>query len=256
MIVLPAGEIPRGRWRTLLIGEGALALRPSGLLLALPRCSTRRYSDAQIDDYSGLRRAAYPWRPPLELRVRARFSGSPRGTAGFGFWNNPFTPLGGLPLPPRALWFFYASPPSDMALAAGVPGHGWKAATIDALRLSALRWAPAAPLLMLLNRRPLLRRLIWPRLQRDLRVAEALLDSSLEQWHDYAIEWRRDGARLSVDGVTVLETERAPRGPLGFVAWIDNQWAVATPEGSLGFGLLDSAAPQWLELARVELEPA
>jgi hypothetical protein len=39
----------------------------------------------------------------------------------------------GNPIPlPRAIWFFYASPPSHMDLALDVPGYGWKAAMIDA----------------------------------------------------------------------------------------------------------------------------
>ena len=47
-------------------------------------------------------------------------------------------PGGGMPTLPRAIWFFYGSLPSNMSLALDVPGYGWKAATIDALRPSAL----------------------------------------------------------------------------------------------------------------------
>jgi hypothetical protein len=245
---------PAGRWRRLLVGGGGLVAQEDALRLLLPPVRAGRYADAQLDDYAGLRRRDFPWRPPLRMTVRARFSAAPLGTAGFGFWNNPFTPLGGLPVPPRAIWFFYASPPSDMALAEGVPGHGWKAATIDTLRPRALLWAPLAPLVVLLNRRPALRRRLWPRLQRAIQVAEAPLDAGLEDWHAYALEWRADGARFLVDGQPVLETDRSPRGPLGFVAWIDNQWAVATPEGRLAFGLLDVPRPQWMDLAQVRIE--
>ena len=46
---------------------------------------------------------------------------------------------------------------------------------------------------------------------------------------------------------------RAPRGPLGFVAWVDNQWAVATPRGRFGWGLLASSE-QWLDLGVVQIE--
>jgi hypothetical protein len=35
---------------------------------------------------------------------------------------------------------------------------------------------------------------------------------------------------------------------MGFVAWIDNQYAIVTPTGRPGFGLLDVPAPQWLEI--------
>jgi hypothetical protein len=107
---------------------------------------------------------------------------------------------------------------------------------------------------VLLNRRPALRRRLWPRVQRAIHVAEAALSTPLGEWHDYALEWRADGARFLVDGQLVLETDRSPRGPLGFVAWIDNQWAVATPDGRLRFGLLGCSHPLWMDLAEVRIE--
>jgi hypothetical protein len=67
------------------------------------------------------------------------------------------------------------------------------------------------------------------------------------------LEWRERWARFEVDGATVLETDRPPRGPLGFVAWIDNQWARVTPQGHFGWGLLD-AGMQWLDLGRLQIE--
>jgi hypothetical protein len=212
-----------------------------------------RYADAQIDDYSGLARRHFPWRPPLRLTVRARTSGPLTGTAGFGFWNNPFSPLGGRPALPVAVWFFYASPPSDMPLALGVPGYGWKTACIDATQPAALAWAPLAPLVILANRSPALYRRVWPRVQRSLRIREAPIGLLAQQWRTYVIEWRSDIARFSVDSEIVLETRTPPRGPLGFVAWIDNQWMRVTPRGGLGWGLLDAEA-QWLDLAEVRIE--
>jgi hypothetical protein len=50
----------------------------------------------------------------------------------------------------------------------------------------------------------------------------------------------------------MLETDRPPRGPLGLVAWVDNQWMVATPHGRFGWGLLQAEA-QWLDLALVRI---
>src|SRR5690349_19213483 len=94
-----------------------------------------KYTDAQLDDYQGLHRRDFRWRPPLTLTVRARFSHGPdqlAGTAGFGFWNDPFMMTDSRPPAlPRVLWFFFGSKQSDMPLAAGVPGQGWKAATLD-----------------------------------------------------------------------------------------------------------------------------
>lgn len=239
-----------------LVGGGSVAPTEAGLRLTLPAATARTYSDAQIDDYSAAPRRRFLWRPPLELAVRARFSPGPiLGTAGLGLWNNPFTPLGGLPALPRAAWFFYASPPSDMALAEGVPGHGWKAACIDATRPTALAWAPLAPIVLALNHISTLRKRLWPRVQRALCINEAALDAPMADWHTYTLSWQATGVTFWVDGALVLRTGCAPRGPMGFVAWIDNQYAIVTPRGRVGWGLLDVAAPQWVELADISLKP-
>jgi hypothetical protein len=224
--------------------------------LLLPGATRNRYSDAQLDDYARLPRRSFPHRPPFRLSLQARFSSSGIiGTAGFGLWNHPFAPGGGLPALPRALWFFYASPPSDMQLALDVPGFGWKAAVIDATRPSAVALAPFAPLVLWLNRSRRFYRRVWPIVQRGLRIVEKSLPLDLlPNWHTYSIEWTIDRAVLSVDDQIVLDTDRPPRGPLGFVAWIDNQYAIVTPTGRLGFGLLDVSAPQWLEIKTSEVE--
>jgi hypothetical protein len=224
------------------------------LRLALAGARRDRYADAQIDDYAGLARRRFPWRPPLRLTLRARAAESIAGTAGFGFWNNPLASLrDGGPALPSAIWFFYASPPSNMALARGVPGWGWKAACIDATQPAALAWAPLAPPVLLLNRLPAFYARIWPRVQRALRIAEAPIPAPDDDWHTYSLEWRERWARFVVDGASVLETDRPPRGPLGFVAWIDNQWAIVTPQGHFGGGLLDTET-QWLDLAQLRID--
>jgi len=242
------------RWHLTQLGGGRLLVTGAGLRLALAGVRRDRYADAQIDDYAGLARRSFPWRPPLCLTVRARVSGPIAGTAGFGFWNNPLSPLlDGWPALPSAIWFFHASPPSNMPLAHGVPGQGWKAACIDATQPAALAWAPLAPPVLVLNRIPALFARIWPLVQRGLRIAEAPIAAPDTRWRTYTLEWREDLARFGVDGTTMLETDRPPRGPLGFVAWIDNQWAVVTPQGRFGWGLLD-AGPQWLDLALLRIE--
>jgi hypothetical protein len=245
---------PLERWHRTQVGGGRLVLLADGLRLAMAGARQSAYSDAQIDDYAGLARRRFPWRPPLRLTIRARASGPLAGTAGFGFWNNPFSPLGGTPALPAALWFFNGSPPSDLPLALGVPGHGWKSACIDATRAAALAWAPLTLPVLLANRSAALYQRIWPRVQRSLRVAEASIAALEHEWREYVIEWHTDGARFLVDGAVVLETDRPPRGPLGFVAWVDNQWMVATPRGSFGWGLLQAEA-QWLDLALIRIAP-
>lgn len=242
--------------RRFLIGGGQVQAASGVTRLVLPPILSKQYADAQFDDYAGQRRRQYRHNPPLRLRLRARFSQGPLiGTAGFGFWNNPFGPQSKIPAPPQAIWFFYASPPSDMPLALDVPGFGWKAACIDAGRASALACAPFAPPVVLACRSERLYRAIWPRVQRALAIGEKLIDpESMADWHAYELEWRRDGARWRVDGTTVLETDRSPRGSLGFVAWIDNQYAIVTPQGRLGGGVLQVRGEQWLELNEVEIE--
>ena len=84
-------------WNTLCLGGGGLVQSGSGLRFVNPACDDHRYANAQIDDYQRLRRSAFRWRPPVTLTVRARFShpsGVLGGTAGFGFWNDPFMMTG------------------------------------------------------------------------------------------------------------------------------------------------------------------
>ena len=253
-----AGELDP-RWRQYVVGNGALESDGLTLRFVTTDAASREYSDAQIDDYEGLPRRRFLWHPPLRLTVRARFShlaGELIGTAGFGFWNDPFLMTGmRMPALPRAVWFFYGSPPSNMKLDTHTPGHGWKAATIDALRPAALLLAPIAPLAMLLmNARPLYRAL-WPPIQRALNVREATVKTNMTEWHTYVIEWCAERARFSVDGEWVMGNAPSPRGPLGFVMWLDNQYMVVTPWGRLGWGLLDAPGRQWMEIRRLAIEP-
>ncbi|WP_119071846.1 hypothetical protein [Aggregatilinea lenta] len=247
------------RWSPWTAGCGTVDPVDGALRCTMDGATAQQYSDAQITDYAGLARRDYPWRPPLRLTVRAWLShpqDALRGTAGFGFWNQPFVPsIHALPRLPRAAWFFFGSAPNDMALAQGVPGWGWKAAVLDASRPAFLALAPFAPLGFLLMRVPALYRRLWPVGQRALGVAEALLPVDLDTPHIYTLEWRRSGVRFAVDGQPVLDTPRSPRGPLGFIAWVDNQYAVVTPQGRFKFGCLTPPGAQWLALDRIEIEP-
>ena len=58
-----------------------------------------------------------------------------------------------------------------------------------------------------------------------------------------------------VDGAPVLTTLAAPRGPLGFVCWLDNQYLILTPRGRFRAGVLPVAQEQWLEVADLAIEP-
>jgi hypothetical protein len=266
---------PGPYWQRHVVGVGALEPTDSTLRFVTADATTRKYSDAQIDDYQNLPRRRFLWRPPLSLTVQARFShpagdGSTgpalskaeglttglRGTAGFGFWNDPFLMTGArMPALPRALWFFYSSPPSNMKLDLHTPGHGWKAATIDALRPVAFLLAPPAPLtVLLMNLRPLYQAL-WPPIQRALNIREATVEAEMTEWHTYVVKWETERTCFTVDGETVLEDAPSPRGPLGFVMWLDNQYMSVTPWGRLGWGLLDVPGRQWMEVDWLAIEP-
>jgi len=253
----PGRNIIASRWQSYIVGNGVVEQRGDVLLFRIHDASAQRYSNAQIDDYRGLPRRRLLWRPPLRLTVRARFShpvGVLHGTAGFGFWNDPFMMTGARwPALPRAIWFFYASPPSDMQLALSVPGHGWKAATLDATRPSALALAPLAPIAVLAMRSYPLYRKLWPPIQSALGVREDVLSVDITDWHVYVLEWQPERAHFYTDGKLVLGNAPSPRGPLGFVMWIDNQYMVVTPQGRLGWGLLEIRGEQWMEIDQLEI---
>ena len=252
-------------WTPTCLGSGLLTCADSALRMSIPAAQQGQYADAQIDDYASRARANFPWRPPVRLEVRARSSHSAataqsgagdqsvlQGTAGFGFWNYPFSVRGDVLMLPESIWFFYASPPSNMALVPTIPGWGWKAQVVHSMRAEALAaviptalsasWARITG-----NTQPAAQ---W--LQRLSGASEALLPIEMTAWHTYVIEWRATEAMFFVDGKLVLRVPNPPTRPLGFVAWLDNQYAIATPRGVLRFGTV-SCGPQWLGLDSVEI---
>ena len=216
------------------------------------------YTNAQIDGYQGVPRSAFPWQPPLTLTVEARFThpdGHLCGTAGFGFWNDPFLMTGlRLPALPQAVWFFYGSPPTNLKLAVDVPGRGWKAAALDAKSLPAPLLLPLAPLAVPLMNVPPLYRALWPLAGRALRISEALVPAEMTAWHAYRIEWGVERVRFLVDGAPILEGP-SPRGPLGFVMWNDNQAMVATPQGQFRWRTLPVPGEQAMEVRALRITP-
>lgn len=237
-------------------GGGGIVRTPAGLHFVNPASTDRRYCNAQIDDYQGLPRQDFLWRPPLQLNVEARFShpsGQLRGTAGFGFWNDPFWMTGRRSLArPAACWFFYASAPSDMPLALEAPGAGWKAATLDARSPRAAAHLTALTAAIPFMRVPRLRTRLWPRFQAALRIAETPLEADMTAWQSYTLVWEPESVQFAVDGAVVLRSP-APAGPLGLVVWLDNQWMVARPDGRIGSGMLARTTPQWMEVRRLDL---
>jgi len=104
---------------------------------------------------------------------------------------------------------------------------------------------------------------LWPVGQRAMGVSEALIEAdtcgepcrTMTAWHTYVIEWGVERARFRVDGESVLDCDTSPRGPLGFVMWLDNLYAVVTPWGRFGYGWLDAPGCQWMEVDALTVEP-
>jgi hypothetical protein len=243
------------------LGGGNVSRQEKAVKLAIP-AKLDGYADAQLDDHRSLPRRRFPWRPPLRLALRARASGVDLpGTLGFGFWNDPFSLSLGqagagrrLPAVPQALWFFYASCRSDIAMAAGLPGNGWKAASLNPRPLADLLALPALAVGVALSQLSLIRPSLMRLAQSIGGACEAVLPARIDQWHDYSIEWHRGFADFAVDGKGVLRAEDPPRAALGFVAWIDNQFATASPKSRFSFGVEKTHQPQWLEIRDLTIE--
>ena len=113
--------------------------------------------------------------------------------------------------------------------------------------------AMAAPIAVPLMNIRAVYRAFWPKAQRALCICEAMAPAEMTDWHTYAIEWGVKQARFCVDDKIILDCDTPPRGPLGLVIWLDNQYLVATPWGRLCYGLLATPEEQWLELEQVEI---
>jgi len=251
--ILPAAELRPG------IADGSWHLE-------VPPGPAGSYRLAQLDDYTTLSRPHFPHRPPVTLQLRARVS-DPQipGTWGFGLWNDPFSlslGLGGgtrrFPALPNAAWFFSASPQNYLSFREDKPARGFIAQTFRSTSLP-------APLLALSA--PLLPPLLWPRLARAIRPhfrcwiqedsfslfsMQTCQVSDPSEWHAYTLEWGRERVIFTVDGQT-FESGISPKGPLGLVIWVDNQYAAFFPDGKLAYGTLANPQPAWLEIEDLHL---
>ncbi len=248
------------KWHRLTLGGGSVRQEGDAIHLTIP-AKSRGYADAQIDDTQSQPRSLFRWKPPVLMKLKARATpGRPLGTLGFGFWNDPFSISLGmrgaarrLPVPPQALWFFYGSPPNDIRLTKDGDGSGWKAMSIHSPRLpGTLTLMPAVVGIGLAQLR-LFRRIIMSMALRVIKVHETQLQYNLDEWHSYEITWKSQCASFTVDGTPVLVADLPPKAPLGFVAWIDNQYAVASPQGGFRFGFIPTEGIQTLELLDLQL---
>ncbi|MFW5714020.1 MAG: hypothetical protein ACOCYU_05055 [Brevefilum sp.] len=228
--------------------------------LELPPNVSNDYVLAQLDDYMHLRRGQFPHQPPVTFELEARVSAPDLpGTWGFGLWNDPFSAgfgAGGmrrlLPVLPNAAWFFYGSAPNYLSLRNGLPGDGFHAKVFQSPRLPSFLSLLAVPVLPLF---------LWPvtasglrRLARMLVKEDAMsLPVDVTEWHHYHLLWQEQQVDFKIDGRSIFSTNISPRGRLGLVIWIDNQYFKFTPEGKIGLGLLRTFSLQSLEIHNLTL---
>lgn len=226
----------------------------NGYRLNIPDGDDRNYRVAQLDDYAKSTRKDFPQRPSLSLSLRARASAdSIPGTWGFGLWNDPFglsIGFGGhpfrLPALPNAIWFFHASEENYLSFS-DKPGNGFLA---QAFRSPVF---PLLPLLRLGAIFPFSRKKARRIMSEIVEEGGARLEMDVTEWHGYRFEWSPKRSAFWVDDTLVLKTSVSPHPPLGLVAWIDNQYASFTPEGKIGFGVLENTEPAWLEIEELDL---
>ncbi len=231
--------------------EDSICQREGGFILQIDGGSAGAYRLAQMDDYHTLPRTRFKWQMPVTLSLRARVSAEQHaGTWGFGLWNDPFSAslgLGGmarrLPALPNAAWFFYASSENYLSFVNDKPAHGFLAQVFSAPVLPGLLLAPAAPGLPMLAVRPL-SRLLRALSSQVICEDSAKLDVDVTQWHTYGLIWQDAGVTFAVDGQSVFHTPLRPRGRLGLVIWIDNQFAGWHPDGRVRMGTLANAQAQ------------
>ena len=228
--------------------------------LSIPAGRADKYRLAQLDDYAQKPRRRFPHRFPLSLSLSARTSSaSIPGTWGFGLWNYPFgmsLPLGetGLRLPalPNAVWFFGASEENYLSFRTSAHRDSYRANGFLAQSFRSPKFHPLlipAGLALPFSRK-ITRRLMGKVIEDD----GIRLGVDVTQWHGYRLDWRENRVSFEVDDVPVFESQVSPNPPLGLVIWIDNQYAAFTPEGKIGFGVLENPEPAWLEIKDLELK--
>ena len=231
-----------------LVNGGRVERGGTHYRLIIPPIGTDAYTDAQLDDYDhGLPRH-FTNAPPQHLRIRARYSHRElKGTAGFGFWNHPFSRTGAVLEPPSNVWFFYGSPESDLRIARGMPGHGYKAAMLNGGHMPKGVMTLAGHALTLLLKVPPLANLLMSAGRAVVNAHEVILPLDMTEWHTYEIDWLPQIAIFHVDGAEVLRAPHPPRSSMGFAAWVDNYRATASG-GDYQFAYVASPQEQWLEM--------
>lgn len=241
-------------------GASVEEVAPGNWVLSLPAGPGGKYRWAQLDDYLQRSRSDFIWQPPLSFSLRARVSSKELpGTWGFGLWNDPFNVslgLGGtarrLPALPNAAWYFYASSPNYLSMRDDLPAQGMLMAAFSALPIPSLLLALGLPFLPLAAFPPtahFLRQMARVFIKQD--AAQLAVDTT--DWHSYHLDWLSSVVRFSVDEQHVFETRVVPQTRMGFVLWIDNQYAAFPPKSTFKLGTLASPTPAWLEITDLSI---
>ncbi len=154
-----------------------------------------------------------------------------------------------LPSLPNAIWFFGASKENYLSFrSAGneAASNGFLAQSFRSPRFHPLL-IPAGLAL------PFSRKLTRQLLGKVIGEDGIRLTTDPTQWHSYQLDWQVRRVSFSVDGTPVFGSSVSPNPPLGLVIWIDNQYAAFTPEGKIGFGVLENTEPAWLEVKDIDL---
>lgn len=255
----------------------------SHFLLSIPSGKADKYRLAQLDDYAILPRWKFAHRT-LTLSLSARTSSnSIPGTWGFGLWNDPFgmsLGFGGrpfrVPALPNALWFFGSSKENYLSFrnpilperseaqrkgastsggATDDPPSAQRRGAVNGFIAQSFRAPKFHPLLILAGLTlPFSRKLTRQLMGRVIAEDGVNLSVDATQWHKYKFEWREERVVFEVDDAHIIESRVSPNPPLGLVIWIDNQYAAFTPEGRIGFGVLENPEPAWLEVKDISVE--
>lgn len=197
------------------------------------------YVNAQVDDYNHLKRQDFKHRPPLRFCFEAKWQGSPSGTTGIGFWNDPFMMTGWrMPTLPQALWFFYEPEGSKLSFLDEPHPSGVKAMVVQAKRwtfiVTGLLWFLTWPLCLFSR----YRRWMGSALHRSCQILNLPVQNvhhthSPMQWHRYKIDWREESIEFYVDDRSIAKHPCRMLQAQGLVVWIDNQVASISPSGAL-----------------------
>lgn len=232
-----------------------------GWHLGIPVGERGKYRLAQLDDYANRSREDFLWYPPLTATFMARASNEDiPGTWGVGLWNDPFSlslGLGGggrrFPALPNTAWFFHASPDNYLSFQNNKPAQGFLAQTFQSPSVPPGLLALAAPLLPLLTL-PWIAKRVRPLLGSIIKDDSASIKLDVTQWHQYRLRLKQSHVSFIIDKKVIFQTKVVPKNPIGFVIWIDNQFASFPPSGKLDYGTMENSTPAWIEVKQIEID--